>query len=66
MPDIHSREILLELMKACASDFFSKCTNDQIKALKALCMTNTEARCLALTFSDISFSITEGSSNCID
>lgn len=47
MPDIHSREILLELMNdmnACASDFFSKCTNDQIKALKALCMTNTEAR----------------------
>ncbi len=48
MPDVHSAvsergEILLELMNdvsVCASEFFSKCTNDQIKAL---CMTNTEA-----------------------
>lgn len=51
MPDVHLAvsergKILLELMNdvsVCASEFFSKCTNDQIKVLKALCMTNTEA-----------------------
>lgn len=41
-------EILLELINdvsVCASELFSKCTNDRIKAL---CMTNTEARWMRL------------------